>query len=510
MIHLSILKSYPWLFSLCFLTVIAPAQNYYVSADKGDNRNDGLSVQTAWQEIPYAIDSLKPGDVLTILEGTYPGKINVHKSGTLKKPIVIKSQKGHDVYVEGQGLGKNEFLMKIEDQKHIVIQGLKFRDYQKLDAQGLLIENSSYISILSNEFSDIDYRKNAGRKRAKEWQNSQPLIVYGSNANQPVKNLIIRDNIIRNCEVGQSECLAVNGNVDSFEIVGNKVFDNTNIGIDVIGFEKICEDEKFDQPRNGLILGNHIYDCPSTYDPGAGIYIDGAKDIIIEQNFSYRNDYGIEVGCENARKLVGASASGIVVRNNVVYRNELTGIALGGLEYEDESGQEHHTMIRDCVIRNNTCFGNDTKGDYNGEVFIKFLNNVEIHSNIFYADNERNVLLHVETATTGLKLFHNLFYSTRSEESAFIQPLKNQPFDSFQKYKSNPNFGGPSSKFANPKFKDITSKKYNFLIQAGSGAIDTGLDSLNARPIIGKTELDMQGQERLKGKALDCGAYELK
>ena len=34
--------------------------------------------------------------------------------------------------------------------------------------------------------------------------------------------------------------------------------------------------------------------------PSGGLYADGPRDVLFEHNISYRNGYGIEVGCENA------------------------------------------------------------------------------------------------------------------------------------------------------------------------------------------------------------------
>ncbi len=63
-----------------------------------------------------------------------------------------------------------------------------------------------------------------------------------------------------------------------------------------------------------------------------GIYVDGGKEIIIEQNQSYENHLGIEVASEHA----GKSASQITVRDNTISNNIMSGIAIGGYDSQQD------------------------------------------------------------------------------------------------------------------------------------------------------------------------------
>ena len=67
---------------------------------------------------------------------------------------------------------------------------------------------------------------------------------------------------------GSSESVVLNGNIDGFLIAGNRVHDNNNIGIDMIGFEGTAmhpdqDSEKnqyeADRVRNGICRDNIIY-----------------------------------------------------------------------------------------------------------------------------------------------------------------------------------------------------------------------------------------------------------
>ena len=218
-----------------------------------------------------------------------------------------------------------------------------------------------------------------------------------------MKHLSLIDNEIYNCRLGFSEALAVNGNVDTFNIIGNTVHDVTNIGIVMIGHEQTCSDPLLDQARNGVCKENITYKCSSPYAANGGIYIDGAKDITIERNTCYQNIWGIEVGCEHP----GKTASGIIVRNNIIYRNAKSGIALGGYDFPTGSGK-----ITDSYFYNNTLFDNDTLNDYEGEVNITYAENCTLTNNIIYGTNSDNLLIiqYSSTAPVNIVLDSNLYY----------------------------------------------------------------------------------------------------
>ena len=114
--------------------------------------------------------------------------------------------------------------------------------------------------------------------------NAQGIIVYGTNATTAITNLKIQNNQLYDCRLGYSEGIAVNGNVNGFEVTGNTVYNLTNIGIDLIGHEGACPNPTNDQARNGLVKNNIVHDCLSTYASSGGIYIDGGKIITVENN----------------------------------------------------------------------------------------------------------------------------------------------------------------------------------------------------------------------------------
>jgi len=419
--------------------------NYYV-ATTGKNTNNG-SIEVPWQTIQYGVSQLNAGDTLNIMAGTYLGKIDLSTSGLINEEITIRNYNNDNVIINGLTLLDYEYLLKIENVNYINISGLKFQDYQKLDAIGILVINSSNISILDNEFSNIDYSTTAIGQTPNASQNSQPIIVFGRDPLNSITNLAINGNIIHDCETGWSECLSINGNIDGFEVKNNHIYDNTNIPIVAIGHEGECSDPILDQARNGLIKNNNIHDNPSAYAAAGGIYIDGGKSITIENNISNNNDYGIEIGCENKGNIPNdPSASNIIVRNNLIYSNKISGIALGGYNYP-KSGK-----VETTTITNNTVFNNDTDNSYNGELLISFVENSIVENNIFYANNTNKVLIMSSKENPTLSLNYNLYYSTSGSSDIVIE-INGIEYNEFSTYQAatsqdlNSNFSNVSKGF---------------------------------------------------------------
>ena len=469
--------------------------NFYISTS-GNNTNNG-SLEAHWQTIQHGVSQLSSGDTLNIMSGTYDGKIELNVSGTMGAEITIRNYNSDTVVVNGVALSDYEYLLKIENVNYINIIGLKFQDYQKLDAQGIVLINSSNVRILNNEFSNIDYSSNAEGETPNSSQNSQPIIVFGRDSLNPIVNLAINGNTIKNCETGWSECLSINGNIDGFEIKNNHVFNNTNIPIVAIGHEGECPNPSLDQARNGLIKNNNIHDNPSSYAAAGGIYIDGGKSITIENNRSYNNDYGIEIGCENNGNAPNdPSSSNIVVRNNLIYNNTITGIALGGYDYPS-SGKVETTSIT-----NNTLFSNDTENSYNGEMFISYVENSTIENNIFYANNTDNVLLISENTSSSLSLNYNQYYTASGTNELAIE-INGMYYGEFSTYQMQTDQDSNST-FDDPLFNNITTSDLDLHLTQASPSIDAG----NPMFVILDDEKDMDGDVRVYNGNVDIGADE--
>ncbi len=469
--------------------------NYYV-AKSGSNSNNG-SVGTPWLTVQYGLSQLSAGDTLNIKSGTYAGKINITSAGSSGQEITIRNYNNDNVVISGASLLDYEYLLKIENAAFINIKGIKFQDYQKLDAIGIIIINSSNISIVNNEFSNIDYSSTAVGQTPNSSQNSQPIIVFGRDASTSVSNLFISGNIIHDCETGWSECLSINGNIDGFEIINNQIYNNTNIPIVAIGHEGECSNPALDQARNGIIKGNIIHHNPSAYAAAGGIYIDGGKSIIVENNISYNNDYGIEVGCENNGNAPNdPSASNIIVRNNLIYNNKISGIALGGFNYPTTG------KVESIAITNNTLFNNDTKNSYSGELLITYVENSIVENNIIYANNADKVLMVSDKQNPTLLFNYNLFYENSGSSNIVIE-INGVEYNDFSLYQAASSHDA-NSVFSNPLFINEAIPNPDLHLTSSSPAIDIG----NPLFVSGVGEHDMDNENRVYNAIVDCGADE--
>ena len=238
--------------------------------------------------------------------------------------------------------------------------------------------------------------------------------VYACNDLAPVTDLTIEGCEVYDCECGSSESLVLNGNIDGFLIAGNKIHDNNNIGIDMIGFEgwAMHPDDAAagpddatgnpdgtaaagpddaagsrnpydaDQVRNGICRDNVVYNISTEgnpyyyedgeYEPCAdGIYVDGGRDIEIFNNFIFRCDIGLEVATEHSpddNELF--KVSGVRVHDNVIADcNGWTGICFGG--YDKDLG-----FTEDCEFDHNTLVDNAA------QIGVQRSRNNRIHANL--------------------------------------------------------------------------------------------------------------------------------
>ena len=469
--------------------------NYYVSPN-GNNANSGEATNNAWQTIPYAVNHILAGDTINIMTGTYFEKVNITVSGTSDNNITIRNYQNDQAILSGVNLPDYEYMMKIENQSHLHIIGIKFQDYQQYDAIGLLVINSSYLQILNNEFYNIDYSTTAVGETPNESQNSQPVIIFGRDAVTPATNILIDGNSIHDCETGWSEALSVNGNIDGFEISHNHIYNNTNIGIVAIGHEGECPTPELDQARNGYIRYNIVHDNPSAYAECAGIYVDGASYIYVENNQSYDNNYGIEIGCENNGNAPNdPSANHIIVRNNLIYNNTYTGIALGGYDYPTSGKVEY------VSIENNSCFNDDTGNNYQGEMMISYTENSTIENNIFYTNNTDHVLFTNENEAANFSLNYNLYFSPAGSEDLVFY-WNGSEYNTFSDYQAA-TYQDIHSAFSNPLYVNDAPTQSDLHLRANSPARNAG------NPEFQETNgVDMDGEARINENRVDMGTDE--
>ncbi len=290
------------------------------------------------------------------------------------------------------------------------------------------------------------------------------ITIYGTSAT-PVSKLTISRNQIYNCQLGMSEALTLNGNINGFQIANNLVHDVSNIGIDCIGGDTSINIgwSGVGIARNGTVSGNTVYNAHSSYGGGyaGGIYVDGGRAIVLTDNITHNNDIGLEVGAENA----GITATGITVSNNLIYLNDKAGLAFGG--YQASVGR-----VANCYFVNNTVWNNDTLGVGDGQLWIQDASNNVVANNIFVAvGSEVLIASYPDVANTGDRLDYNLYFTSAAANDPAPFTWNNTAYSSFAAY-HNGSHEDAHSHFADPRF--VNAAAGDFTLMAGSPALHAG------------------------------------
>ena len=346
------------------------ATSYHVAID-GDDENPG-TLSNPWRTIQKSATHAIAGSTVYIHCGRYFETISIQVSGTPNNFITWQNYNDEEVTVDG-GQAGGDTLLEISNRAYLKIKGLHLSNFIGNDRDGIRIDNgSSHIEFSYCKISNIHFSNNP-EDPTNENTNVRPFIVLGSDAVRPCREIAVLHNEIFSCRTGSSEGLSINGNVDGFTVSHNRVRDISNIGIDFIGHEETSSEPSNDQARNGICSHNTVYNCQSPYATAAGIYVDGGRDIVIENNLVHDCQWGIEIGCEHSNK----SAYRITVRNNLIYNNRAAAIACGGYNYPTSSG-----TVTNCLISNNTCYHNDLDQDWNGELNFSHAGSCRVINNI--------------------------------------------------------------------------------------------------------------------------------
>ncbi len=474
---------------------------YFVAPD-GDDNNDG-SEQHPWLTIQHAVSNAGPGTTILVKDGVYNEQIIFTASGTGEEcRIVLKNYPGASPVIDGSGISAADSvqgLISITDKDYITIQGLEIRNFQTdtpdVTPVGIFIGGSSHnIKLLNNNIHHI--ATHAPVDGELSGADAHGIAVFGTVSSNSTHSIVIQGNELHHLTLGSSEAVAINGNVEHFTVAGNIIHDCDNIAIDCIGFEGMAPDDSVDQCRNGLIKDNFVYNISSFGNPSygdvyaaSGIYVDGGLNVTIEENVVTGSDIGIEIASEHQ----GKKSSHILVRNNILHHNALCGIAMGG--YDQQRGSTEN-----CVIVNNTLYLNDTLQGGNGEIMLQFMvNDCAILDNIIYANLQGLFIGNWFTEQHGNIVDYNLYFSHAGSQNAQWE-WKKVTYEGFTAYK-NGTGNDSHSLFSDPLFLSYSGPKA-FHVSVHSPAIDAGVS------IPGTGSVDMDGQARIVGLAVDLGADE--
>lgn len=321
------------------------------------------------KSINKAISMASPGTTVRIKPGVYKEAVHINKKALPFLPIEITGTNGKTKLIGN--IDQSEKIINLHNSNHITISGLNLADLKATNAEqtptAINIDGHSKSLIIKKNIIhniETDYKEG----------NAHGISAYG----QGISNIHITENKLYNLKLGNSEALVLNGNINKFKITQNKVYNNNNIGIDIIGYEDVEANEKLDKTRNGIISNNNVQFNTSKYNPSysgdqsaAGIYIDGGQNITISNNVSNNNDIGIEIASEHKKK----NAENILAKKNIIKNNGYSGIAVGG--YDKSMGG-----AKKIKLFNNSLSDNDKQNLFGGEVLLQYnINNLIITRN---------------------------------------------------------------------------------------------------------------------------------
>jgi parallel beta-helix repeat protein len=364
-------------------------------ATNGSDGNDG-SAAHPWKTIQKGAADAQPGSVVNVMPGVYFGHVDIKVSGnerdgyTTFRSVVpgqavldlssdrqMRKARGEDAEADAAGFS-------IRNRSFVEVSGFEVRNLRASSSSstpsGVLIKDSNHVRL-----NDLDIHHIENNFNRESNAHGIAILGTGTTDSTSTSDIVVANSRLYDLELGASEALVVNGNVKRFDIANNQLFRLNNIGIDVVGFEGVSRG-KFDQPRDGVIRNNSIFDVDSKGNPAygnsrsaGGIYVDGGTQITISGNRVERANIGIELASEH----YGKGTSSVHVTGNTLRNNTLAGVILGGASRSNGGSFNN-------VVENNLLQNNDTDATGTGEIgFQNFVRNVTVRNNVILTNQSR-------------------------------------------------------------------------------------------------------------------------
>ena len=439
--------------ALALLIILAAGFfNSLAAQCKADGGVITVSKSTSCDEIKKGIAIAHDGQVVKVLLGTYPenisitngikvvGEISKNAKGEIIRPVIV-SQSEVVVRITGNNITLEGFEIRNVKPGEQLLEITKEEEKHGIGRTGILVEpNSSQVTIANNKITKIGYRYRSSSEYHQEQALGINVKSYGGMGKITV--VAITGNELSELNLGQSEAIAINGDVETFTIENNRIHDVDNIAIDIGGFQEECPQHSGtpcrEQAQSGKIIGNKVWNLtpgnPGQKEVGgfiAGIYIDGGKDTVILGNQVFNFGIGVSIGSE----YIGKSVSEIEISNNLIYENKIVGILIG-------KGDEQSSYVSNCVVNHNTIQNNGSKDNDGGQIRLESylpnaLQNIQIEDNlILLTESETHrVLLFVENCLpkndkcnpqkilTGVTLNHNYFFASEYDEAWYFKGI---------------------------------------------------------------------------------------
>ncbi len=422
------------------------AANYYV-AKNGNNSNPGTEAQP-WLTIQNAANRVVAGDVVNVKAGSYNERLVLKASGSAAGGyITFQNYPGTKPILDGSGLGNGDMVWA-HNKSYVKFQGFHITNHT---GGGIAFSGeASHLEIRNNEIS------NQTHVRA----NGHAILVAAFTWPGPVFNkmtdVIVDNNYIHDVQTGfnhaYNEALTLSWNISRFQITNNVLERVSHIGIDCIGYVsgfggRVPPGGAF--PHNGIIAHNEV-SYSGNDGSHTGIYLDGAKNVVIEYNKTHHQaGHGIVTSSENP----GFETGNIIVRHNESWNN-LFNLTPGSTFHGKAKGIRavHNVLYSSMTGRHNILL---VKGD---DIILK--NNISMHG------GNNNHISHWIGPEFNPILDSNLYYPANAPFQ-----YKGKHYSNFASYQAATGQDA-SGKSHGPLF--VNTGSADFHLQSNSPSIDAG------------------------------------
>ena len=295
--------------------------------------------------------------------------------------------------------------------------------------------------------------------------------VYSKQKNIQVENILLKENVSLN-RSGGLEAYSENG---SISIKNSRFLKNSanSIAGGVLAWSKY----------GNVIFDNDTFKENTSSANGGGAFIrTETGEITLNGNLFYKNKSNSSGG---GTYIYNSNTGEIILTNNVFSLDETSNYDGGNSFIYSKNGKVY--------VINNTFYGG-TSPNSSGRLLLWFSGNSSkgfIYNNIFWQGNSsQNMDVGiVKSSSTEIKLYNNLLSCSIPSGTGFCLALTNL---------NNYHYGNNISQ--NPMFKEEPADLH---LQENSPAIDKGTNDAPYLP-----EKDKDGNPRIKGNAVDIGAYE--
>lgn len=455
----------------------------FVSQTGNDSTGDG-SKNKPFKTINKALNTVKAGQTIYLREGTYTENIVFNKSGKEGKPITLRNYPNEVAKIDLTDKTV-ESVIDFNSQSNINIIGLELCNLkQKTNSVvGIFLQGGEKNCIIANcNIHNIE-------GKSASTGNAHGIRIVGI-TEEAIENILIINNHIHDCICGTSEALTIESNVKNVDVIKNTIHDNGNIGIDIAGNFKENSNPALDFAQNVYVAENEVYNCHSDNADCAGLYVDGASNVIFARNKSYNNQVGLEIGSEEPADKDEYYPHNNLAINNLIYNNTVREVGLGG--YSEEAGKTFNTFLWNNTIIH-PAKGTDVTISINvGEGF-SFANNIIIDLGTW------NFFINSDLGSDYVKnyiFYNNILYHLNGEEIGQYFNIAGIQYN--------------TEEFQNADFTEnnIITADYglnaDYTLQSNSPAINAGyyVDKM-------LEFLDLAGNARERGK-IDIGCYKYK